>query len=74
MRNVKAYLNKRYDLKTNYSNSYDHRKEKSIRSVHIPCVDLSEIYAVVHHYCVGNMLYEELRLSNKLLYRLVNLI
>ena len=72
--NLEAYVRKRYYVEICYSNPYDHKKEKWIDSGNtqtIPCAALFEVYPFVRRYCVGNTFYEELRLGNKTLYRLV---
>ena len=56
------------------SNKYDLNKEASKRLERIPCFELYGVYATVRRCRTGNNLYEELRLGNKTLYKLIEIL
>ena len=72
-RNMRAYLNTKYKVNEICSSSARiHKAEKDpdspVKSV--PCHYLSHVYPFVHRIRTGNLSYEELRLGDKVLYRI----
>ena len=70
--NTEAYLGKMFDMKEPCkSNGWDHKNEKgsTIKSFRISCDKLFGVYPLVHRYKLDNISFEELRLGNKVLYR-----
>ena len=71
-RNMEAYLKRRYSLtQPCLSNWWNHKTETrpKINSSSIPCHKLFGVYPLVHRLKLGNTSFEELRLGNKVLYR-----
>ena len=70
--NMEAYLNREYNMKEHcQSNWWNHKHETNpvIKSSRILCNKLLDVYPLVHRIKIGNISFEELRLGNKVLYR-----
>ena len=71
--NMRAYLNAKYKVNEICSSSariHNAEKDPDFPVKSVPCHYLSHVYPFVHRIRTGNFLYEELRLGNKVLYRI----
>ena len=72
---MESYLRIRYNLGDNIqescsSNWWNHKTETKMTSTRVPCNKFFGVYPHVQRYTFGNASYEDLRLGQKVLYRI----
>ena len=68
-RNIEAYLNRRNYKMQCKTHTWNHKTESLRKPFSMSCHKLYGVYSVVHRLKLNNASFEELRLGNKVLYR-----